>query len=100
MGAHHQLQAMCSLVNVCACDCACLRACVRGWVYACVGVSVGVCEHASVGGWVCMRVYAYGCAYLQKSLCVVAVRTMREVCHTSLHNFNSNEEIGNWHAYC
>ena len=64
------------------------------------------CEHASVGGCmrvyrcVYIRVYAYGCAYLQKSLRVVAVRTMRAVCHTSLHNFNSHEEIGNWHAYC
>ena len=36
MGAHHQLQAMCSLVNVCACDCACLRACVR-WYLPSVG---------------------------------------------------------------
>ena len=60
--------------------CACMRVCVRSRVY--------------------IPVYAYGCAYLQKSLRVVAVRTMRAVCHTSLHNFNSHEEIGNWHAYC
>ena len=70
----------------------------------CVRAIVRACEHASMGVRVYMRVYihvyAYGCAYLQKSLCVVAVRTMRAVSHTSLHNFNSHEEIGNWHAYC
>ena len=61
---------------------------------------VGVCVCACVRSGVFIRVYAYVCAYLQKSLRVVAVRTMRAVCHTSLHNFNSHEEIGNWHAYC
>ena len=83
-------------VGVCAC------ACVRSRVYIRVSMCplVGVCVRSRVYIRVCIRVYAYVCAYLQKSLRVVAVRTMRAVCHTSLHNFNSHEEIGNWHACC
>ena len=71
-------------------------------VCMCVRVCVCVCVRVCVCVYICVyiRVYTYGCAYLQKSLRVVAVRTMRAVCHTSLHNFNSHEEIGNWHAYC
>ena len=73
---------------------------MRPWVGVCVCVCVYVCVCACVRSRVYICVYTYGCAYLQKSLRVVAVRTMRAVCHTSLHNFNSHEEIGNWHAYC
>ena len=62
---------------------------------------------ASMRPWVGVCVCVYACvrsvgvfACLQKSLCVVAVRTKRAVCLTSLHNFNSHEEIGDWHAFC